>query len=60
MDGERSRLPTVSCERWGGKVYPDVDIEGDFDEQRVMIIRMDTTPAIPIYSFIHSCIPLPS
>ena len=22
MDGERTRLPTFSSERWGGKVYP--------------------------------------
>ena len=52
MDGERRRLPTGPCERW------DADREGDLDERRVMMIKMDTTPAIPIDNFIHSCIPL--
>ena len=51
MAGERRRLPTGPSERWGA------DREGDFDERRVMMIKMDTTPAIPMDNFIHSCIP---
>ena len=38
MDGERSRLTMISCERWGGKVYPEVDTAEDFPERRVMMM----------------------
>ena len=38
MDGERTRLTTFSCERRGGKVYPELDTAEDFPERRVMMM----------------------
>ena len=35
--GERLRLATFSSERWGGKVYPEVDTAEDFPEGRMMV-----------------------
>ena len=61
MDGERSRLPMISCERWGGKVYPDAVIAGGFPDRRVMMMSTNKhNTAITIDSFIHSCIQLTS
>ena len=42
MDGERSRLPMISRERWGGKVYPEVVIAEDFPERRLVMMRRNT------------------